>query len=400
MIFLDVTGSCKSAKNTGIQRMTRRIFLELGKHASVRPICWNTTGNRYHRLDRRELEILEAPFLALPQATARPDLRGEHFLAELHRLVFRKSIRLENELKSDDVLFVPDLYRDARTNQLPKLIARTEARSAAIFYDAASLRLSILSEYGRRHFQNYIASLAAFDLVICISEESHNDLHRLWKQHGTKATQTCVETLPVEFDQALRAEETVGSRKLILCVGSFEPRKNHLTLLRATEKLWKRGVDFELQLIGRSTGYYGSTITSELKRLQKRHRPIRWLRHVNDLTLHRAYRECRFTVYPSLTEGFGLPILESLWHGKPCICGTNGALDEAGRDGGCLFVDQTSADAVAEGISTLLTDRAKYERLRVEAHARIFRSWSDYTDRLLEHLRDPRVRPLLAAQRN
>jgi glycosyltransferase involved in cell wall biosynthesis len=84
-------------------------------------------------------------------------------------------------------------------------------------------------------------------------------------------------------------------------------------------------------------------------------------------------------------EGFGLPILESLWHGKPCVCGGNGALGEAARGGGCLIVDQTSADAIARGIKRLLRDPATYAQLRGEARTRKFRSWSDYIEKLLKH---------------
>jgi len=71
----------------------------------------------------------------------------------------------------------------------------------------------------------------------------------------------------------------------------------------------------------------------EAWRLQSLGRPIRWLKHVDDRTLHQAYRECLFTVYPSLMEGFGIPILESLWHGNRCVCGGNGALGEVARGG-------------------------------------------------------------------
>ena len=115
-------------------------------------------------------------------------------------------------------------------------------------------------------------------------------------------------------------------------------------------------------------------------------RPLRWLRHVDDETLLREYRDCRFTVYPSLMEGFGLPIAESLWHGKPVVCGGNGALGEIARGGGCLIVDQTSVDALAEAIKSLLLDNELYSRLCAEARARKFRSWSDYIAKLLQHL--------------
>jgi glycosyltransferase involved in cell wall biosynthesis len=145
-------------------------------------------------------------------------------------------------------------------------------------------------------------------------------------------------------------------------------------------------LNFELHLIGRNVGMPFNEIVRELWKLRMRGRPVRWLRHVDDETLLRAYRDCRFTVYPSLMEGFGLPIAESLAHGKPCVCGGNGALGEVARGGGCLIVDQTGEDTLAAGIKELLTDEMTYTRLSAEARARKFRSWADYTKKLLEHL--------------
>src|ERR1700720_2790416 len=143
MIYLDVTGSCKSAKSTGIQRATRSIFRELGRREMILPMSWNLLGKCYQRLGRRELQILQDPFRVLPDSTARPDLRGENPIAELQRLLFRESIPLKTKMESGDVLFVPDIYRDGRLIYLPELIRDTGVRAAAIFYDAAALRLRI-----------------------------------------------------------------------------------------------------------------------------------------------------------------------------------------------------------------------------------------------------------------
>src|ERR1700716_2884725 len=377
MIYLDVTGSCKSAKSTGIQRATRTIFRELGQRESILPISWNLLGNCYQKLGRRELQILQDPFRVLRRSIARPDLRGEHPIAELQRLLFRQSVPLKRKIEPGDILFVPDIYRDGRLSYLPELIRETGVRAVAIFYDAAALRLRIAQNKTRDRFQRYVDSLAAFNLVICISRDSQEYLHQLWRDHGTKPTETCVEELPPgDLDPADREEpsgEDGASVPVILSVGTLEPRKNDLTLLRAAEILWKDGFSFELQRIGRSTGYYGHKVISPMKQLQRSGYRIRWLQHVNDRALHRAYRSCRFTVYPSRTEGFGLPIAESLWHGKPCVCGGNGALGELARPGGCLIVDQTNADALAEAMRTLLIDNTTYERLSADARARNFR---------------------------
>ncbi len=386
MVYLDVTGACKSPRSTGMQRITRRIFQELTGCVAVTPISWNALGNRYQLLGRRERALLEDPNRFLARPSARPEFRGEYFPAELHRHIFRKSIRLGKQLQPGDVLLLPDIFRDGRLKKLPTLILKPGVRCVAIFHDAAALRLSLLSSKDRQKFQNYLISLSKFDLVICVSEASRDDLLQLWAELSANPTETTVETWPIESAIPREGETSRDGRSMILCVGSFEARKNHLTLLRAANNLWNTGLEFELELIGRSTGAFGSKVEAELGKLRRSGRPVRWLKHVNDEVLVGTYRACRFTVYPSLMEGFGLPIAESLVLGKPCICGGNGALGEAAQGGGCLIVDQSSCDELADGIKTLLVDQQTYSRLCEEARARKFRSWSDYTDKLLTHL--------------
>jgi len=384
MVFLDVTGACKSPRSTGMQRITRRIFEELVRRGSLTPISWNALGNRYQLLGRRERALLEQPSRFLKKPSARPEFRGEYFPGELHRHIFRKSIRLENEMRHGDVLLLPDIFRDGRLKKLPPLISKRTIRAVAIFHDAAALRLSLLTDKEKAKFESYLVLLSHFDLVICVSEASRDDLLQLWSEFGAAPTETVVETWPVDPISGEKNGSSKASRPLIVCVGSFETRKNHLTLLRAANALWEAKLEFDLELIGRSTGAFGGNVEAELRKLRRR--PVRWLKQVNDDVLSRAYQSCRFTVYPSLMEGFGLPIAESLLYGKPCVCGGNGALGEVARGGGCLIVDQKSPEAVADGIKTLLLDQQLYSRLCAEARARKFRSWSDYTNKLLAHV--------------
>lgn len=390
MIYLEVTTSCKTVRNTGIQRITRKLFQELRARVPVTPISWNVLGRRFQRLAAGELARLKAPFHTGPRVSARPELRGENPLSEAYRLFFRRGLSLEKELGPEDVFLMPDIYRDARTRIFPDLIAKIHGRSVAIFHDAAALQLPALYKRAGPAFRNYIESLAAFDLVICGSNSSHEHLQMLWSEYGAKPTETAVEKWPVEFPVAEHRSAAKSSRALIVCVGSLEPRKNHLALLRGSAALWRRGLSFELCLIGRSTGF-GWKVVRKIRRLQSEDWPVRWLKHVDDETLLRAYRECRFTVYPSLMEGYGLPIVESLLHGKPCVCGDNGALGEVARGGGCLIVDQTNDDSLADGIKRLLLDQQLYLRLCQEARGRQFRSWSDYMDKLLAYVKPPRV---------
>src|SRR5436305_3224392 len=94
-------------------------------------------------------------------------------------------------------------------------------------------------------FEKYIDSLATFHLVICVSRDSQEHLDQLWREHGTKPTETCVEELPPgDLDPTEREEpsrEDSASVSVILSVGTLEPTKNHLRLLTAAEVLLKEG---------------------------------------------------------------------------------------------------------------------------------------------------------------
>jgi glycosyltransferase involved in cell wall biosynthesis len=384
-IFLDVTGSCRSIKNTGVQRVTRRIYAELAARASVTAICWNKVGNFYHLLGEPELEYLIAPFGKYKSPVGRPDLRGEKLPSELRRYLRRKPFPLTASLRKGNVLLVPDIYFDERTRFIPKALSKSTGRSVAIFHDAARLQLGMFSAAAADTFRRYVRSLAAFDRVICISEQSRSDLLDLWRQQQIRhLPKTCVERwpLPVEPRNHALAHHRNGARQ-VLCVSSFERRKNHLRLLDAAECLWTKGCRFELRLVGRSTGSWGFRVVPRIRWLRAKGRPILWLKHVDDSTLLRAYRESHFTIYPSLAEGFGLPIVESLSHGKPCICGRNGALGETATAGGCLLIDQTDIVELADAMHQLLHDEETYDTLARGARGRWFRSWSEYANTLV-----------------
>jgi glycosyltransferase involved in cell wall biosynthesis len=96
-----------------------------------------------------------------------------------------------------------------------------------------------------------------------------------------------------------------------------------------------------------------------------------------------AYATCSFTVYPSIMEGFGLPVLESLARGKPCICSAHGALGESARPGGAVALDEVSIPAIQAAIARLLRNPAEISQLSTKARSRTYRSWSQYTSDLL-----------------
>jgi glycosyltransferase involved in cell wall biosynthesis len=120
-----------------------------------------------------------------------------------------------------------------------------------------------------------------------------------------------------------------------------------------------------------------------VRALQAAGRPLRYDGPVDDATLASAYAACAFTVYPSLLEGFGLPVLESLAHGKPCVCSAHGALGEAARGGGCLALAAVDAPSLAAAIGRLLAAPEELAALATVAHRRPIRPWGDYARELV-----------------
>jgi glycosyltransferase involved in cell wall biosynthesis len=97
-----------------------------------------------------------------------------------------------------------------------------------------------------------------------------------------------------------------------------------------------------------------------------------------DSMLWAAYRLARCMVFPSLNEGFGLPIAEALSCGTPVVTSNYGSMAEIAADGGALLVDPRDDYSIAAGIRTVLTDDEVHRRLATEARARPRRTWEQY----------------------
>jgi glycosyltransferase involved in cell wall biosynthesis len=79
-----------------------------------------------------------------------------------------------------------------------------------------------------------------------------------------------------------------------------------------------------------------------------------------------------------------LPVIESLAHGKPCVCSGRGAIGESARGGGCVTVDVMKASELAATIARLLETPAELSALATAAQARRFKSWGDYARELMD----------------
>ncbi len=158
---------------------------------------------------------------------------------------------------------------------------------------------------------------------------------------------------------------------LVLGVGTQEPRKNHLGLIKAFHKAVSTGNKSTrpamLALAGGSGWLYEETeqIVAELK-LEKK---VRFLGHVSDLELMMLYSLADVFVFPSFYEGFGVPPLEAMACGTPVITSNTSSLPEVIGDA-AIMVNPHKINEIASAINRVLENKQLQEDLRQKGYAR------------------------------
>jgi len=397
MLLFDLTHTSHSQARTGIQRVARALHTELAARGAVLAVTWDP-----HARVWRPLETWELAHLAQTAVGAKRSARWP-LTAKLRGLLRRRlgqapafPLSAFRSPPSNSGLLQPELFSAAVATVLPALFAHARGPCVALFHDALALKYPELAPAKTvARFPAYLQELSRFDGIAAISADSRDALLAYWDWLGLRDTPP-VEAIPLGIDLPPSAPAEgnpasgipSGSAKpaalpTVLCVCTLEGRKNHLVLLDACEQLWTRGMRFELRLIGMTQAETGQTALARVRALQAAGRPLRYDGPVDDDAVTAAYRDCQFTVYPSLLEGFGLPILESLALGKPCVCSARGPMGESARGGGCVALDEVNPGTLAAAIERLLATPAERAALASAARVRRVKSWAAYTDELL-----------------
>lgn len=169
----------------------------------------------------------------------------------------------------------------------------------------------------------------------------------------------------VSHDEAMRTRNRYGlSKPYVLQVGTIEPRKNTMRLLDAWESLrWELRDFYDLVLIG-PMGWADEKVQARIKSLPK---GIRYLGYVNEADLPALTRGASLLAYPSLYEGFGLPIAQAMACGVAVLTSNTSSMPEVAGSG-ARFVDPRSVSEISSMLAAMLEN--KDERTRLGAAGR------------------------------
>ncbi len=297
---------------------------------------------------------------------------------------------VRSESPAGSWLVLPEIIYGNRALRVIDHARWRKMRVAAIFHDAIPLsHPDLMRAEAVECHPEYMKALCGTDLVIAVSDSAAEQFRTFVQKHAQRPPQLSVCRLPGELvgEKRSSAKDFDFSGPItILCVSTLDPRKNHKTLLEAFE-LGCATISNPVQLHLVGDRYRDAEFIIDLvERVAARNRSVTWHGKATDHQLSDFYRDCDFTVYPSLVEGFGLPIVESLWNRRPCICANFGEMAEIAKDGGCLTCDVRDPLQLSQAIVALATQPVLRETLINEIERREFRTWSDYATEICEKL--------------
>ena len=266
-----------------------------------------------------------------------------------------------NQLKRDEI----DIFHGL-SGEIPRRLKETKIKSVVTIHDLIFIRYPKLYSFFDRkiHYKKHKYAAKKADKVIAISEQTKRDIVKFLKIDERKVDviyQGCHKAFK---EEASEKEKDILKEKLnlperyILNVGTIEERKNLLTLIKAIKKL-----DVNLVVVGRKTKYF-----NKIKEYINNHNLASRVFFLEGLTVKELsilYQMAEVFVFPSIFEGFGIPIIEALYSKTPVITNKNGVFPEAGGPNS-FYVDVNNVDELSNAIEDLISSEEKRQRMGKE----------------------------------
>lgn len=398
-IYVAVTHTSHTLDNTGIQRVTRCLCRALEEnHPAASFVSWNEGLGMLTTLETSQAECLSAycgPQKTEPKTDVRvtPGWISHLPIPRTYRRKVREAWRRRNarfRFRKGGFLLIPEWVTGEQMMDLLQFAEKHDLQTVAVFHDAIAIDFpDLVNAKFRRNHMDYLKAMTHCDLVLANSRHSWKRFRRFVEEDGEgKPIVDFVELAGAISGTARNFKQNrMDGTIRALCVGSLDPRKNHQRLIRAFESIWETNpeIPLELVLVG---GQYdaGNDLSVWVESKVKEHKQLIWMGRVSEEILAEQYAACHFTCFPSLVEGFGIPLLESLWQGRPCLCSNEGVVGDLAQRGGCATCDVKDEESIEAGIMRMIQDADYYKRLSLEAINRNIRTWGEYGIEFVEKM--------------
>lgn len=183
--------------------------------------------------------------------------------------------------------------------------------------------------------QNMFEAISNSDMLLAISKSTADDLKIFAEKLNMTLPKVKTIRLGDEISDTIQPSDKPDSRiedEYIACIGTIEIRKNHTLLYYCYKLAQEKGIELPQLVIVGSPGWMTEDIQYLINNDPTVKPKIIILNNISDAALIWIYKNCLFTVYPSLYEGWGLPVAESLAYGKLCIASNSSSIPEIAEE--------------------------------------------------------------------
>jgi len=379
---------------------TERYALEIIRHLLTTPAADGIDWRLYlpeappsdaHFLAHAEAPLSRPPELRMPDLRM-PDLRMPDLrMPDLRvlpqsRLWTHRRLAAEVTAHPPDALFIPAHVLPFRRPgvRLPPTVVTVHDLGYHYFPQTHTRRQRLYLEWSTAYAVRHATRL------IAVSAATADDLQRVYGAAPEKIVVVHEAATPMPAVDAYEVEATLRRHAIrqpfALFIGTLQPRKNLVRLLEAYALLRQRDrAHFQLVLAG-ADGWLSGEIHAAIDRLGLQE-IVRVTGSVTETESAALFGAAHFFVFPSLFEGFGLPVLEAQQAGVPVMTANNSSLPEVAGDA-AILVDPLDTEAIAQAMLQLSQDEALRQRLIAAGHENVKRfSWSKAAAETLEVLR-------------
>lgn len=370
-MIVGIDGTRGINEKAGIGRYIRNLVVEMAKRDDVEA-QFLFTAMRDKERKRKEIEkLLNLPFVSsraergdLSQVEIDRDCRGvpRNDKRERSPHYFLKSVPGEWKntlwggpvswpdvwLPNVDLWHAPSIWEAPIATRKP-LVVTIHDLTPFLFPELRGQKVSI------NQMKRTIKAVRRADHIICISEATRKDLLSIAPAIATKCT-----VVHLGVEERFKQISNIAKQKIILTVGTVEPRKNLQFLFKVYKTLPPKIQDeYQIWVVG-AKGWRDSLIYEEAKTLADR---VKFLGFVSDSELIDLYNKAMILAFSSLYEGFGLPILEAMACGLPVIANNISSMPEVIGEAGLLLPQKI--EPWRDAIVKLLADTGLRQRLRL-----------------------------------
>lgn len=240
----------------------------------------------------------------------------------------------------NDVLFLCGLGWDVMSAPaLSKLVKERGVKIISIMYDLIPIYLKEYTHTDSDGYLNYFLHMIDLcDEILCISECTERDLKKFCLDNKRNVVKSSIVYLGSEISTSIslsevednKIRERLGRRRFALSVGTLEIRKNYKLLFDIWDELLEdESFDLDLVIVG-MPGWKTDDLVRRMEASRHFGTRIIWFSRLSDEGLAWLYENTHLFLFPSHYEGWGLPVVEALGHGRPAIISNRGATPEAG----------------------------------------------------------------------